>query len=667
MLSSAQSVNGVSITGPAPWIDVTAYGAKADSQILAGCNTTGAGSRLLNCSSGPFLPTDAGKSVTLYDSSGTQLSFGVIQNYNSATQVQIQNGTATATTVTARWSTDNYRPIQNAINAVKVSSSSPSLVGGATLYFPYGGTGNYYISTGLAIGVNPFPSPAPNLVPGVKLVGECGAPGDPGTPTANASANCSTIITDQSIVMLTVGDTFNANPTLYHSGLLIQDLGFKDVSLPGANTAVSTMVTGGIRLLNTNDFNLTNVRVQRITNGYGILFDGGMSAGGTAFTQFGVVVNPSIANTKFPIQTNLNTSEINFYGGNVGCEDLSGASQISGSIGMDLGVTNFASGAVAAGEWGVFGTHILNCATGVSGKNLNVLQWYGVAEQTLGTKVGSGFVLDSESGKGGGNVVGGSVNNFSTGIQLKGFAFDTIITGSITNNSVGLDLNSSNVTRTKILGTLSTSNTTQLTNTSGAAGPLSTALLLTNSDYAGGATGNVQIGSQISTDLTFSTPKAKPSTNPASGRRLYSDSGSSNDLTVIRPDGSTTDLETGTALLFSCAGTFANSNTVWLFPGAGVTACTGVNGVETPVPFGGTLKNLYVKVGVTGVNASSGATTVFVNGSATSITCTIGNTLTTCNDPTRTATIAAGSTLSIRVTTQASETLANMRVGLQLQ
>lgn len=667
MLSSAQSVNGVSITGPAPWIDVTAYGAKADSQVTTNCTTSVATAfKILTCSSANFDVTDIGKSITLYDASGvTQLVTTIQAVQSPPTMLTLSTGLGSmATGLTARWSTDNYRPIQNAINAIKSSGSGTGIVGGATLYFPYGGTGNYYISTGLAVGVNPFTS-STNLVPGVKLVGECGALGDPGTPTGNASANCSTIITDQSIVMLTVGDTVSpTGPTLYHSGLLIQDLGFKDVSFPGATSAASTLVTGGIHLLNTNDFNLTNVRVQRITSGYGIQFDGSTSANG--FTQFGVVINPSIAGTKFPIQTNNNTSEINFYGGNVGCEDLPGTSQISGSIGMDLGTTNFVTGVAAAGEWGIFGTHILNCATAVSTKNVSVLQWYGVAEQTFGTKVGSGFVLDSESGKGGGNVIGGSVNNFGTGIQLKGFSFDTIITGSITNNSVGMDLNSSNVTRTKVLGTLSTSNTTQLTNTSGASGPLSTAFLATNNDYAGSATGNVQIGSQVPTDLTFSTPKSKPATNPASGRRLYSDSGSSNDLTVIRPDGTTTDLETGTVLFFSCTGVFSSSATNMPFPSGGTT-CNTVNVVELPLPFGGSLKSLRVKVGVTGSNVSSGATTVFVNGSATSITCTIGNTLTACNDPTHSVTVAAGDTLSVRVTTQASETLANMRVGLQLQ
>ena len=134
--------------------------------------------------------------------------------------------------------------------------------------------------------------------------------------------------------MLTVGDS--TGETTFHSGLMIQDLGFQDVS-SGTN-----VVTGAIRLRNTEDFNLTNVHCRNIkgpstTTGYCFLFDGGSS-----FTQFGVVVNPSVLSVRFPVQIASAASEINFYGGNLACSNASNA------IGMDLGA-NFHTSMVSSG------------------------------------------------------------------------------------------------------------------------------------------------------------------------------------------------------------------------------------------------------------------------------------------------------------------------------
>lgn len=125
--------------------------------------------------------------------------------------------------------TDDSGAIQGAINACPAN--------GCTIYFPSSAT--YKIGTGLTIS---------SSQPGIKLLGECGGPGLHGSPET-----CSHIVSSAGIVMLTVGDG-----SKFHSGLLIQDLGFQDVS---TNTNV---VTGAIRLLNTEDFNLTNVHCRNI-------------------------------------------------------------------------------------------------------------------------------------------------------------------------------------------------------------------------------------------------------------------------------------------------------------------------------------------------------------------------------------------------------------------
>jgi len=80
----------------------------------------------------------------------------------------------------------------------------------------------------------------------------------------------------------------------------------------------------------------------------------------------------------------------------------------------------------------------------------------------------------------------------------------------------------------------------------------------------------------------------------------------------------------------------------------------------------GTLKALIVSAGTGGVNASSGVVTVLKNGSTTTMTCTLG-TGTSCTDITHTQAYAAGDLISIQFTTQAAETLANVKAVVVAQ
>ena len=168
-------------------------------------------------------------------------------------------------------------------------------------------------------------------------------------------------------------------------------------------------------------------------------------------------------------------------------------------------------------------------------------------------------------------------------------------------------------------------------------------------------------------------PEEAVPASPASGsRRLYVDS-TTHDLTVLRSDGTTTDLETKNILTFFCLSGFGtggtNASPAILVPGGGNTSCSGASFVEVPMPVGGTLKNLWVNVGAVGSTGTSGTTTVYVDNTATSITCTIGTGPAECSDVSHTATIAAGHLSSVRITGNqgAGESLSNMRVGLQLQ
>jgi hypothetical protein len=84
------------------------------------------------------------------------------------------------------------------------------------------------------------------------------------------------------------------------------------------------------------------------------------------------------------------------------------------------------------------------------------------------------------------------------------------------------------------------------------------------------------------------------------------------------------------------------------------------------------MKNLSVRCGTTGVNTSSGVFTVWDapsggSNAATTLTVTYGTTTagTVLQDTTHTPSYAAGDLISVRFSTQASETLANCTVAVQ--
>jgi hypothetical protein len=119
--------------------------------------------------------------------------------------------------------------------------------------------------------------------------------------------------------------------------------------------------------------------------------------------------------------------------------------------------------------------------------------------------------------------------------------------------------------------------------------------------------------------------------------------------------------------MFFCLGGATTAGTVTLAPGGGGTVCTSTGTpTDVPVPFGGTLKNLYVNVG-TKTNGTD-SVTVWRNGSATSITCNLTSAAFICKDVTDTAgPVSPGDLISIRVVAGSSDMLANVRASVQLQ
>jgi hypothetical protein len=140
-------------------------------------------------------------------------------------------------------------------------------------------------------------------------------------------------------------------------------------------------------------------------------------------------------------------------------------------------------------------------------------------------------------------------------------------------------------------------------------------------------------------------------------------------LTVQDASG-TVGLTSGTQrFVAGCNGTATNgaSTDVLAWPGGATTACTNTNSnLRVTMATGGTARNLAARCNTAGLNGSSGAMTLVKNGSATSLTCTIG-TGTNCTDTTHTVSFSANDSMFLQFVSQASETLADCTASFEVQ
>jgi fibronectin-binding autotransporter adhesin len=120
-------------------------------------------------------------------------------------------------------------------------------------------------------------------------------------------------------------------------------------------------------------------------------------------------------------------------------------------------------------------------------------------------------------------------------------------------------------------------------------------------------------------------------------------------------------------LIWGCTGTATSSQTLFL-SNPGTVPCT-QTAVTSPGQIGavsGTLKNLAVNCsGGAGKTAGSGVFTVDVAGSDTALTCTVGTGF-ACADNSHSVAYPSPQVISIKYTTQATETLAGCAVAVQL-
>ncbi len=136
-------------------------------------------------------------------------------------------------------------------------------------------------------------------------------------------------------------------------------------------------------------------------------------------------------------------------------------------------------------------------------------------------------------------------------------------------------------------------------------------------------------------------------------------------LTLPTATGTLGELSGSQTFFQACSGTANSSTTLGMqfVPGACTSSSTAV---QLPVASAGTLTNLRVRCGTGGKVAGSGVFTLNKNGAGSALTCTVG-TGTTCNDTTHSVSVAAGDTMQMVFTTQATETLADCAASWEKQ
>jgi len=107
------------------------------------------------------------------------------------------------------------------------------------------------------------------------------------------------------------------------------------------------------------------------------------------------------------------------------------------------------------------------------------------------------------------------------------------------------------------------------------------------------------------------------------------------------------DLNKAGELIFGYGGATGGSGSTVYFGRTDASNATEVN-ARSPISTAGVIKNMYARSEDAPSSGDTNAYTLMLNGSATSLTCTVSGTDTSANDTSNTVTVAAGDEVSIK-------------------
>ena len=383
------------------------------------------------------------------------------------------------------------------------------------------------------------------------------------------------------------------------------------------------------------------MNAQNFGIGYGIEIEGDPVSSGL-FTQVGAITDSNCSLCRIGIWAPQATSDIQVQGGTYS------GSGAANSYGAD-----FASipGGSTTGSIRIIGSAFRNHATAAVNffdcQGCQVVAIKGEQVQASPT-VGIGVQADGTTHCVSDVVVGGGLTNYLTGVKVTSNCSNPLILlPALANVTTGVFNNAASPLE------LSGTNGLMLRGASASAPSPTLA-----GQFSYNTTLNQFVGG-VGTAASQVFPTFPNTLIPISGNCVqWAASGELNDYTHPCSSG---------ILTITCNGLFSTTATTDYFPSVGSDLCasTTVPTVGIPLPTGGTLKNLYVVVNTHGLNSSSGAVTVVVNGSTTLMTCTLG-TSTNYQDTSDSATVTAGQTVWIQVTTQSGETMKDLRATFQV-
>lgn len=663
------------------WIPYVSYlsGGELAQPIAGHCTTSTTGS---GCALGATWTS--GSANFSFDTAPPPLSpvlLSTIVGYSTAKSVTLADGAltvvpATNKTASVAWGTDNSAAISAAISAC-IEGNFRATAGGCTVYFPgptgptVVGSGRYYIASGISVG-NVTPTINLTLLGGGSYgTGEVSGldssgPQSMAAQVPNASAE---IAGSGRFPLMTFGVTGSQNMA---DGLNIMNLGFRDSSgtcppgngtcPAGSSTAALGNTWGAVRLINVVRPYLERVNVTNFGGGYGIELEGDVN-GGTAGmqTQIGAIVNSNCSLCRIGIWGPQSLSDIQIEGGTYSGSAPIGSGITSYGADFETPIYGALPGVSTTGSIRVIGTAFRNhTGDGVRFYDCIGCQAIGVKGEQVKTPSNLGNEIHFD-GTGTTNQAGifHCTGDVAVGGASSGYNFDVNATSGCTK---ALIVQSA-------LSKVSNASTLAI-EVSATNGLLLAGSAVTTPSLAGQLAYNAS-SNQFVGGLSAGTPVTFPTfagSNPPSGDCVKWFTGGQ------IQDAPCATISNNAVLMFFCNNAFpaTGTSTEDLTPGGVNTSCGNTTAPTIPVPgvpmpINGTLSHLQVIAGTAPASMFSVVVTVWVNGSASSLACTLSSGSTSCNNS-NTVSVTAGQLVYVEaVASGLGSATANLRVAVQYQ